>query len=228
MTDTFFNDYYKNNIIRGYQIFDKNLVIKASFTLFMLLMIWLLLLYKSELWILPIFLRLFLLISQINQEMNLVYKKHLIDSALRTKKYVSNYLKNVLKFNHSSQYRELAILFKENGKKNLKSYNFLPYLTMILTILFFLGNRILEVESISSKNTIVFASIIGTIFLISNFVVNTIANLFLNGRPAVMLDLSDILYELYFEESIEENKKSTDSNSISNKHRNIKNKRGKF
>ncbi|PKG47110.1 MULTISPECIES: hypothetical protein [unclassified Planococcus (in: firmicutes)] len=228
MTDVFFNDYYKNNIIRGYQLFDKNLVIKASFAIFMLLMIWLLLLYKSEAWILPIFLRLFLLISQINQEMNHIYKKHLVNSSLRTKKYVSNYLKNNLKFNHSSQYRELAILFKENGKKNLKSYNFLPYLTMILTILFFLGNRILEVESIPTKNTVMIVSIIGALFLISNFVANTIANLFLNGKPAVMLDLSDILNELYFEESIKENKISTDNNPILTKPKSFKNKRKKF
>lgn len=224
MIDTFFNHYYKNNIIRGYQIFDKKLVNKSLFIISMLLLLWILLLYKSEVWVLLIFSRLFLVMAETNKEMDIIFKQHIIDSSHRTKNNVSIYLKTIFKFNHSSQYKEIAILFKEKGTKGLKSYNLLPYLSMVLTILLFLGNKILEINSNSLKDVIILISIVGGIFLITNTLVNTIANFFLNGKPSVMINLSDTLYELYFDESIKENTLNSYENLNTNKPVKSKNK----
>lgn len=129
-----------------------------------------------------------------------------MNSYLRTKKYVLDDLKKKHHFNHSSQFKELAILLQQKGEKTLKSYNLVPYLAMTLTVLLFLLSLIFQTTPNSVEEIIIIAGIISFIILTFNLVLNAITNLFFNGKPIVMLDLSSIVFELYFEESIKENK----------------------
>lgn len=167
---------------------------------------WVFILFRPELWTFLIFARLFHVLGVINEEMDSIAKDHALNSYLRTKKYVLDDLKKNLHFNHSSQFKELAILLQKKGERNLKSYNVVPYLAMTLTILLFLLSLIFQTTPDSVEEIVIMAGIIGFIILTFNLVLNAVTNLFFNGKPMVMIDLSNIIFELYFEESIEENK----------------------
>lgn len=205
MIEDFFNRYYTNNVIRGIQIFDKKLIFRSLFIMLSLLLMWVFILFKPELWTFLIFARLFLILRVINEEMDTIAKNHALKSYLRTKKYVLDDLKEKLHFNHSSQFKELAILLQQKGQKNLKSYNVVPYLAMTLTVLLFLLSLIFQTTPNSVEEIIIIAGIISFIILTFNLVLNAVTNLFFNGKPIVMIDLSNIIFELYFEESIKEN-----------------------
>ncbi|QKX50042.1 hypothetical protein HF394_05275 [Planococcus glaciei] len=205
MIDTFFDNYFKNNIIRGIQIFEKNLVIQTFLVLFFLLVLCIVLFLNPEFWSLLVSFRLLLVMNTLNKEMDNISINHALKVAPKTKKYILDYLKHTLKFNHSSQYKELALILKQKGEKNLKSYNLLPYLTMILTVTIFLCGSVIRVYPEHTKDVIFVVFIMTGIFLIFNSSINAIANLFFNGKPKEMIHLSDTIFEIFLEKSINEN-----------------------
>lgn len=76
MIEDFFDRYYKNNVIRGIQIFDKKLIFRSLVILLSLLSMWVFIIFKPELWTFLIFARLFLIMGVINEEMDTIAKDH--------------------------------------------------------------------------------------------------------------------------------------------------------
>lgn len=205
MIDTFFDTYFKDNMIRGIKLYEKNLVIQTFLVLFSLLILCILLFFNPESWSLLFSFRLLLVMNTLNKEMDNISKKHVLKVAPKTKTYILNYSKHILRFNHSSQYKELALILRQKGERNLKSYNLLPYLAMVLTVTIFLCNSVIGVYPERTNDVIFIVVIITSIILIFNSFINAIANLFFNGKPKEMIHLSDTIFEIFLEKSINEN-----------------------
>lgn len=110
-----------------------------------------------------------------------------------------------MRFNHLSHYKELALILRQKGEKNLKSYNLFPYLAMVLTVTIFLCGSVIRIYPERTQDVISIVDIVTGIILISNSCINAIANLFFNGKPKEMIHLSNTIFEISLEKSINEN-----------------------
>lgn len=205
MLENFVKDFYKKNMIKGYKIIGSKLTYQFLLIIFLLILTWFYVVFIDDWLGLFILFRLFMIMLQIGDSMDDKLEKHQLKADLKSKRYVWSYLKNILLFNHSIQYKEFALLLQQYGEKNEKSFNILPYLAMSLPILLFLSSFATRIYP-AHLFTITVTTIAISFFLISlNPVVNGFLKLFKNEKATIALELSNTVYEIYLEESILEN-----------------------
>ena len=141
----------------------------------------------------------------ITKKIDVILLNYLNDRNPEIKRFIRNYLETILKFNNSNQFKELASQLYQKGEKNIKSYNLIPHLTMILTVILFLGTLIVQIYPEYLIDIIVYSIIITVIVLSINPLINGFASLFWNEKPKKMVELSNVINEIYLEESIKEN-----------------------
>jgi len=143
---------------------------------------------------------------QIGDLMEDKLEKHRLKADLNSKKYVWSYLKNILLFNNSIQYKEFAFLLQQYGEKNKKSYNILPYLALSLPVLLFLSSFATKIYPTHLLTITIITVAVSILLITLNPIVNGFLKLFRNEKAAMALELSNTVYEIYLEESISENR----------------------
>ncbi|KGX85888.1 hypothetical protein [Pontibacillus litoralis] len=150
------------------------------------------------------FILIFLLIKT-NRKVDKILIKNIEIKRKEHKGYIKRYLTSKLGLNNSIQYKEISLLLKSKGDKETVKYNLTPYLAMILTAIV-TNVGLMAKGDPGSVIFLVELLIIITVVLVSvNPVVNGFANLFLNTRPKKIMQISEIVQELFIEESIKEN-----------------------
>src|SRR5690606_27311514 len=107
-------------------------------------------------------------------------------------------------FNNSIQYKEISLLLKSKGDRETLTYNLTPYLAMILTAIVTTVGLIAKGDPGHVTSLIELLIIITVVLVSVNPVVNGFANLFLNTRPKKVLQISEIVQELFIEKSVQE------------------------
>ncbi|WP_391206635.1 hypothetical protein [Psychrobacillus sp. L4] len=205
MLDNFIDTYYKQKAKKGYEVIGKKLTILFMGDIFAIIAVFIYSIISKDLIVLFITPFLFITVFIINKKIDGLLMNYFKRSAPELKQFVLNYLKITLGFNHSSQYKEFSVQLQHKGEKNMKSYNFYPQLTMILTVILFLGTLIVQVYQEYLIGIIIFAIIITLIVLFINPTVNQFVSLFRNGKPQKMIELASFINEIYLDKLIEEN-----------------------
>jgi hypothetical protein len=207
MLENFIESFYKTNMIKGYEIIGRKLTVQFFSLFFLLTLICFYVILTDDWFALFILFRLFITMLQIGDLVDDKLEKHRLKADLRSKEYVWDYLKNTLSFNHSTQYKEFALLLQHHGDKNMKSYNILPYLAISLPVLLFISSFASQIYYPNHLLTITIITVAISILLISlNPLVNIFLKLFRNQKAFVAIGLSDTVHEIYLEESISEHR----------------------
>lgn len=202
MLEKFVESFYKDNMIKGYKIIGHKLTAQFFLIIFLLTLFWFYVVFTDDWVALFILLRLFITMLQIGDSMDNKLEKHRLKADLKSKKYVYRYLKNILLFNHSTQYKEFAFLLQQHGDKNKKSFNILPYLAMSLPVLLFSSSFATQIYP-THLLTITIITVAVSLFLISlNPIINGFLKLFRNEKAIIAIELSNTIYEIYLEEAI--------------------------
>ena len=205
MLDNFIDALYKQKGIKGYEVIGKKLTALFMSIIVAMVVVLITTFLLSNWWILIVLVLLFISMFIVNKKIDLILKNYRKRNLSEIKNYILNYLKSTLRFNHSNQYKEFAVQLKEKGEKSIKSYNLIPQLTIILTVILFLGTLIVQVYPKYLIGILAFSIIITLIVLYINPLVNEFASLFRNGKPEKMIELANIINEIYLDELIKEN-----------------------
>lgn len=206
MLENFIENYYEKNMIKGYEIIGQKLTAQFFLTIFLLALIWFYVVFTDEWLGLFILFRLFITMLQIGDLMEDKLEKHRLKADLKSKKYTWSYLKNILLFNNSIQYKEFAYLLQQHGEKNKKSYNILPYLALSLPVLLFLSSFATQIYPTHLLTITIITVAVSILLITLNPIINGYFKLFRNEKATMALELSNTVYEIYLEESILENR----------------------
>ncbi|RWZ58003.1 hypothetical protein EQV77_09445 [Halobacillus fulvus] len=159
------------------------------------------------LWNFSMVLSLVIALYKVNRKIDTLIFKSLEKKRVEHKSYIERYLTIKLNLNSSIQYKEIYLFLKNRGERGIVRYNLTPYLTMILTaIVTTIG--IISKGDPGSVTLLIELLIIVTVILVSmNPVVNGLTNIFFNSKPQKILQISEIVHELFIEKSIKENNK---------------------
>jgi len=205
MLDNFIDAYYKQKGIKGYEVIGKKLTTLFITIIVAIVVVLITSFLLSNWWVLLILVLLFISMFIVNTKIDAILKNYRKRNVSEIKTFILNYLIITLRFNHSNQYKEFAFQLQQKGEKSIKSYNLIPQLTIILTVILFLGTLIVQVYPKYLIGILAFSIIITLIVLYINPLVNEFVSLFRNGKPEKMIELAYIINEIYLEELIKEN-----------------------
>lgn len=138
------------------------------------------------------------------KKINDILLAHEIKTKPDKKDYILKFLRTELKFNHSSQLKELALQFETYGEKSKKSFNLLPYLNLIIPVLVLLLTFIYQDFSTSLELTIKLVIAFFMLSIALHILINAFAEIFINTKAERMLYLASLLNEMYLEQLISE------------------------
>ncbi len=87
----------------------------------------------------------------------------------------------------------------------MKKYNFIPYSTMVLAVLGAIVGILGKGNTDNVMGLLYVYIILAVLVVTVNPIVNIIANLFWNKKPLLIIEISELIEDMYINQSIKEN-----------------------
>lgn len=209
MLENFLQNFYTRYSIKGYKIIGHNLTYQFVIVILLLMMIWLHILINEDFFSYLILFRLYIYMKHLGKLMDIKLNEYYSKMKIDSKNYIKKFLSQKLLLNHSSQYKEFAVLLKQYADENKRSYNFVPYLSMILPVLLFTSSITAQIYPQFLVSIILITLGASFFLIILNPIINTYLKLSKNVKAEMSLGLSNTVFEIYLEKSVAEYKNQT-------------------
>ncbi|WP_079478713.1 hypothetical protein [Halobacillus salinus] len=208
MVDQFVVDffrYYKKKKKKGYELIGSKLLFSFLFFSLVSLVIYFALLKYEDARFFFLFLFFAICTFLIGKKVDTTILKNGSRKRKDYQNYVQLYLSDELQFNHSNQYRSFSSLVKKKGESEMKKYNFIPYSTMVLAVLGAIVGILGKGNTDNVMGLLYVYIILAVLVVTVNPIVNIIANLFWNKKPLLIIEISELIEDMYINQSIKEN-----------------------